>query len=291
MPQRTIFAHCTKGGCEVKCRMSRKSGFSLIELAVVLVVIGLVIGGTMQGMVLIKQSELNRVGTDLSDIQHAVQLFQDKYGYLPGDMPNATQFWGRADGGADVTQNCANPDTDINPNDPMATCNGNGDNQLAIGTDNVNRNTEAYRLWQHLSNAGMFPGKYTGIGGAIGGTNWRIARPGDVPSSPLRDGAYWMEHSQLSAWCGANGWTAFTDTRSKLYTGIGRFTTGGWPWDRILSPEESRIIDTKMDDGRPGLGNMVVTCAADCADSQDADTANYLTTEEADKCNVKFALE
>lgn len=271
--------------------MNGKNGFTLIELAIVLVIVGLVIGGTMQGMVMIKQSELTRVSTDLSDIQHATQLFVDKYGYYPGDMPNATQFWGRADGGDPNVGNCLNSDTDVDPNDPMATCNGNGDQRLAMGTDMVNRNTEAYRLWQHLSNAGMFPGKYTGIGGTIGGTGWRISRPGDVPASPLRDGAYWMEHTFLGAWCGASGWTTYTDTSYKIYAGLGRYSKGGWPWDRILSPEESFIIDTKMDDGRPGLGNMVVTCAATCADSQDAEVANYLSSEEADKCNVKFSIE
>lgn len=68
----------------------RQSGFSLIEIAIVLVVIGLLIGGVLQGTALINNARTKDLIAAMQDTRAAVAAFKDRYGFLPGDMPTAT---------------------------------------------------------------------------------------------------------------------------------------------------------------------------------------------------------
>ncbi|MFZ4541492.1 MAG: type II secretion system protein [Rickettsiales bacterium] len=126
------------------------SGFSLVELSIVLVILGLLVGGILSGQSLIRAAELRAVSTEYSRYVTAVQTFRDKYFQLPGDMNSATTFWGTAAVGAA----CA---TTIGSG--TQTCNGNGDGWLDNGYVNSNEN---FRYWQHLANAGLIEGAYTG---------------------------------------------------------------------------------------------------------------------------------
>ena len=69
-------------------------GFTLIEMASVLVIIGLIVGGILVGQSLIKAAEVRSEVTQMEKFQTAVNTFRDKYGYLPGDIPvgPAAQF-------------------------------------------------------------------------------------------------------------------------------------------------------------------------------------------------------
>ena len=71
-------------------------GFSLVELSIVLVILGLLVGGVLTGQSLIRAAELRSVSTEYSRYVASVHTFRDKYFALPGDMTNATQFWGTA---------------------------------------------------------------------------------------------------------------------------------------------------------------------------------------------------
>ncbi|MFN7611184.1 MAG: type II secretion system protein, partial [bacterium] len=64
--------------------VTRRAGFSLIELAIVLVILGLLVGGIMSGQSLIRAAELRSVTSDLSRYESAVYTFRDKYSDLPG---------------------------------------------------------------------------------------------------------------------------------------------------------------------------------------------------------------
>ena len=70
--------------------------FSLVELSIVLVILGLLTGGILAGQSLIRAAELRAVTTEYQRYVAAVQTFRDKYMALPGDMPNAIAFWGAA---------------------------------------------------------------------------------------------------------------------------------------------------------------------------------------------------
>jgi len=68
--------------------LKNQKGFTLVELAIVLVIIGLLIGGILKGRAMIKNAKIKRVKADVDSIVAAVYNYQDKYGYLPGDDPN-----------------------------------------------------------------------------------------------------------------------------------------------------------------------------------------------------------
>lgn len=70
-----------------------KHGFSLVELSIVLVILGLLTGGILAGQSLIRAAELRSVSTEQSRWVTAANSFRDKYFALPGDFRDATKFW------------------------------------------------------------------------------------------------------------------------------------------------------------------------------------------------------
>src|SRR6185369_14283711 len=99
--------------------MDKMRGFTLIEMSIVLVIIGLVVGGVLAGQDLIRTTTLNAVVSEKTKLSIAVVTFRNKYGSLPGDSPGAVQMWGNWQGNA--TDNYT------------ATCYGN--NGVAVGTE------------------------------------------------------------------------------------------------------------------------------------------------------------
>ena len=147
------FFACSYPPSEPPFKRRLSAGFTLLELSIVLVIIGLLIGGIFVGQSLIHNAQLNAVITEFTRYQTAVQSFKQQYQALPGDMNNATSFWGVAGGtGSDTT--CMNTVSTT-----AATCNGNGDE--VIGTSVVTWD-ETFRAWQHLATAKMIEGFYAG---------------------------------------------------------------------------------------------------------------------------------
>lgn len=86
-------------------------GFSLLELSIVLVIIGLLAGSVIAGKYLIRSSEVSSIITEISQYQSIVKTFTEKYKELPGDMSNASSYW---------------PTCDATP----ANCNDDGDGAI-----------------------------------------------------------------------------------------------------------------------------------------------------------------
>jgi prepilin-type N-terminal cleavage/methylation domain-containing protein len=72
---------------------SRHSAFTLVELSIVLVIIGLIIGGVLAGRDLIRAAELRSLVSEVERYNSAVNAFKLKYNCLPGDCATATNFW------------------------------------------------------------------------------------------------------------------------------------------------------------------------------------------------------
>jgi len=209
-----------------------KKAFSLIELSIVLVILGLLVGGVLAGQSLIRAAELRSISADSTKYKMAIMAFRDKYFALPGDMINATSFWGDQ---ATGVGSCASASTaDGTP----GTCNGNGDGRLAYATHG-----EPGRLWQHMAMAGLIEGSYSGIG--------ILDQPGvNIPASKLSGGGY------VIAWMTTGGFYAASASDPNRIQ-IGRAVTGvTGAGHALLRPEEGWNIDTKMDDGNPYSGAM-----------------------------------
>ena len=75
---------------------ARQTGFTLVEIAIVLVIIGLLLGGILKGQEMITQAKIKNVVNDFNGITAAVNSYQDRYRALPGDDTTANPRWGTA---------------------------------------------------------------------------------------------------------------------------------------------------------------------------------------------------
>src|SRR5207247_5841261 len=74
-------------------KRSTEMGFTLVEIAIVLVIIGLLLGGILKGQEMITQAKIKNVINDFNGITVAITSYQDRYRALPGDDKNATTRW------------------------------------------------------------------------------------------------------------------------------------------------------------------------------------------------------
>ena len=65
-------------------KMKDNSGFTLVEIAIVMVIIGLLIGGVLKGQEMIKNAKIKRVMKTSDEMRAAVFTYQDRFGYLSG---------------------------------------------------------------------------------------------------------------------------------------------------------------------------------------------------------------
>lgn len=115
--------------------MKRQSGFTLIELAIVLVIIGLLLGGVLKGQELINSAKVKNMAADFRNVQVYIYGYQDKYKALPGDDRNAPANLGNED-----------------------AFEGNGNGRIDGVWSSTDDTAESYAFWQHVRLAGFAPG-------------------------------------------------------------------------------------------------------------------------------------
>lgn len=79
-----------------KIKIKKQQGFTLVEIAIVLVIIGLLLGGVLKGQEMIKSAKVKSQIQQIDGISAAFNTYQDKYGALPGDDANAAANTGVA---------------------------------------------------------------------------------------------------------------------------------------------------------------------------------------------------
>lgn len=65
--------------------MKKRSGFTLVELSIVLIVIGILTGGILKGQDVIRNAKLKRIASDFANVVTAMYTYEDRYDQLPGD--------------------------------------------------------------------------------------------------------------------------------------------------------------------------------------------------------------
>ncbi len=120
--------------------MKRQQGFTLVEIAIVLVIIGLLLGGILKGQEMITQAKIKNSIADFSGISAAYHGYQDRYRAIPGDDVNAATRW----------------------TTPTVATAGNGNGVVAGTYNNANAvctaAVEACSWWDHLRRSGFVAG-------------------------------------------------------------------------------------------------------------------------------------
>lgn len=120
--------------------MNKQTGFTLIELAIVLVIIGLLLGGVLRGQELINSARVKSLITELKNTQVYIYGYQDRFRAVPGDDQQAAAHVGGA---------------------PAATA-GHVQNAVIQGAwDSATPTDESYLYWQHVRLAGLATGSTT----------------------------------------------------------------------------------------------------------------------------------
>ena len=119
-----------------------QSGFTLIEIAIVLVIIGLLLGGVLKGQELINSAKVKNLATDFKNIPVFIYGYQDKFKALPGDDAKATTHLGTT-----CTGDCKN---------------GNGNGVIDGLWNSTTLTDESQLFWIDVRLAGLAPGPTSG---------------------------------------------------------------------------------------------------------------------------------
>lgn len=254
-----------------------KRGFSLVELSIVLVIVGLVTGGILAGQSLIRAAELRSVVDELQHYRTATQAFYDQYKALPGDLDNATQLWQRAS-----TTSCTS--NSGNAVGTPGTCDGNNDGILSIAPS-AGVSGEMFEFWRHLALAGFITGSYTGKAGAVDRADCDFGT--NCPLSRIRNAGWGGTYLNNSS--GGEASAFAIDFTNALTFGGDDTIYADTP---VLRVEEAWGIDTKLDDGNPGRGKVVAypsgsTCNT-ASSNTDFDATYRLSSTAAQACSLIF---
>ena len=226
-----------------------KAGFTLIELSIVLVIIGLIIGGVLVGRDLINAAGVRAQISQIEKYNAAVNTFRGKYGYLPGDIPDPTaSSYGFQSRGQFVGEGDGNGILEANPNDLPDNVWGN---LQGIGETGV--------FWVDLSQAGLIGTALntSAPAGVVPPTESGAAVGLYLPPAKIGGGNYLYAYSGGSGTCGVAGCWTGNEVNYYGLSNVSSITTGTVTSTPGLTVSQAYAIDTKMDDGLPQSGHVL----------------------------------
>lgn len=198
-----------------------QQGFTLIEMSIVLVIIGLIVGGIIKGQEVVANGRLKTQVAQIDAVKSAVYSFQDKFSFLPGDFKASTVL------GAGI------PDGD--ENGYVTTTSSTS----AIADDGIAA-TEMSTAWAQLQAAGLLQGVSPTSSGST-----TFLYPAKIPADFL-----WYGYFSS----GPTG--SVTTTNQVRIQANGDLTNKATP---SLRTPDAQSIDTKYDDGLPYQGSIMVS--------------------------------
>jgi len=212
---------------KINKKSGRKKGFTLVELSIVLVIIGLLIGGILVAQSMIESSQIQKMGSVAGQLHAAIKMFKDNTGYYPGDAPGA---W--------FASKCSNY--------------GNPGAAHWVGgcQTNSNGDIDGWSEWElataHLSWLGYLDKEYTKY------------EPGStcVPINPGVDSV------DVGFNAGMNihptpGMIGTTHLGNRIYSLQINYKSGDCTRPAVLTGAQAQAIDSKFDDGKPLWGDIV----------------------------------
>lgn len=226
-------------------------GFTFTELAISMVIIGLLIVSILAGQNLIRASKIRAIANETANFQTAYNTFFQTYGGIPGDI-------------VDITVQISNTGAWYNGT-------GEGDIIWAEGVNNCKDTaavalncSEGAQAWRHLFIAGLITGPYSGT------VTSDFADIGvNVPASKYGIGGYSFDYT---ATADVNG-NSISNHLQLGTESVGTSTKG-----IMLSPINARDVDTKIDDGMPNTGKVLSSGLANCQ-SGAIETSTYKLDE------------
>jgi prepilin-type N-terminal cleavage/methylation domain-containing protein len=213
-----------------------EKGFTLVELAVVMIIIGLLIGGILKGQELITNARVTSTIAQMEGISGAYQDFRGQFNAIPGDYGNATTRI------ADCT-NCAD-----------GGGNGRIDNNLGAA---MAAGDEAMNFYLHLLAAGYI----TGMDGTANATFGEGA-----PTASIGGGFSVGQYVPPAAPANFPG-----GIRPGLYITVQGVPGAMGAGNGVFTTVQASGVDTRLDDGKPNTGSIVADTGNACADGAGAD--------------------
>lgn len=246
----------------------KDAGFTLVELAVVMIIIGLLIGGVLKGQELINNAEVTNSAGAIQTYDSASLSFSDAFGTYPGDVQNP------ADRIPDCAGTCVPAGSTLG-NRQIADGNGFG------GAGQAERNASFLQLYLADFIGGMDPNQLAVPGGEYPGLQ--------VEDSVGMTMAY-TDDGAAADFPGIIADPATTTPRRGHYFGISLDPTVDFvAGNGTLEVNDAARLDQKLDDGNPNTGDVLAYGAVgDCA-SADDETGVYRTADDGALCGLYIA--
>ena len=217
-------------------------GFTLIELSIVLVIIGLIVGGVLMGQDMIKAAQVRATLTQVEKYNTAVNTFREKYGALPGDLiaAAATQF-GFAPRGSYAGEGDGN-----------GLVEGVSSNAAGQNSGTLEATGETAMFWVDLSAAHLIDDSFNTASATVPPASnvTQSSTPSlnaFLPSAKLGQGNYIYVYSYSSA-----NYYGLSSVASIYSNGIMPNNLYG-----SITPNQAYAIDSKIDDGLPLTGRVL----------------------------------
>ena len=274
-------------------QLNTQKGFTLVELAIVMTIIGLLIGGILKGQELMQNARITATVSQVKSYSAAVTTFKDMYQATPGDMLNAGTRLVGCPGAAGVNCNPGATNAGDNVVGPVAWAPTWGAPAIVLtqnppGAGQVD--AERYLFWAHLLLANLIgginaDGLNANTGFAFGVTNPE-AKIGGGFVVGYNTGVVGPGVTSQTAGTGLAG-TILMQTSSPTASPTTQSATSGL---MPLAPLRAAQLDRKMDDGRPATG-YVQAWGFDASCFTSAAAQVYNETIALTDCGLLYRIE